>query len=329
MLNRKTLARNMLVLLAAIAIGALWSFENEARAEEIHVTHWGELLTSAPYAVALKRGYFKDNGVDITGIVASKGGGTTVRNLLAGGIPFGEVAAAAAIDAYQANLPIKLVGSAINTVGDIMWVVMPDSPIKTLEDLKGRKMGISNAGGTTDMVSTLILAKKGIPLDAVERPVVGGFAAGLAVLENGSIDAAVMVEPLWSARADKYRMIVRASDVLPPIAQSVLVASTDLIENEPEKLRGILAARNRAVKEIYEDTDKAAEEILEYYPSLDIEVAKKAMRTLAEIKYWSADPVDRQALKEMIAGLSVVGRATGDENIDTMVDDSFVAKSGG
>ena len=54
-----------------------------ARAETITVTHWGAAFYGAPYAVAMEKGFFKKRGVDITGILTSAGGGTSVRNTLA------------------------------------------------------------------------------------------------------------------------------------------------------------------------------------------------------------------------------------------------------
>ena len=59
-----------------------------ARAETITVTHWGSAFYGAPYAVAMENGFFQKRGVDITGILTSAGGGTSVRNTLAGDLPF-------------------------------------------------------------------------------------------------------------------------------------------------------------------------------------------------------------------------------------------------
>jgi NitT/TauT family transport system substrate-binding protein len=72
-----------------------------AQAETITVTHWGGQFYGVPYAVAMEKGFFKKNGVDITGILTAAGGGTAVRNTLAGGIPFGEVSLAAAVQAIN------------------------------------------------------------------------------------------------------------------------------------------------------------------------------------------------------------------------------------
>lgn len=68
---------------------------------EITVTHWPSLLYGVPYMVAMEKGYFEDEGIEITGIIGSEGGGTTVRNILTGGLPMGEVATPGAVQAAE------------------------------------------------------------------------------------------------------------------------------------------------------------------------------------------------------------------------------------
>ena len=68
------------------------SIAGAAVAETITVTHWGAAFYGAPYAVAMDRGFFQKHGADVTGVLTSTGGGTSVRNTLASDLPYGEVA---------------------------------------------------------------------------------------------------------------------------------------------------------------------------------------------------------------------------------------------
>ena len=54
-----------------------------------------------PFAVAMEKGMFKAEGANVTGILSSPGGGTTLRNMLAGSAPFAEVNPNAVIAAIQ------------------------------------------------------------------------------------------------------------------------------------------------------------------------------------------------------------------------------------
>src|SRR5438876_12277049 len=61
-------------------------------AEEIAIGNYGVSANGMPFGVALAKGYFKDEGLNITGLISSAGGGTSLRNMLAGGgVPYGEV----------------------------------------------------------------------------------------------------------------------------------------------------------------------------------------------------------------------------------------------
>ncbi len=103
---------------ALIALG----LAHGAAAETITVTHWGAAFYGAPYAVAMQKGFFKQRGVDITGVLTSTGGGTSVRNTLAGDLPYGEVALPAAIEAIRAGQPLKIVCAGAESIADILWI---------------------------------------------------------------------------------------------------------------------------------------------------------------------------------------------------------------
>ncbi len=83
-------------------------------------------MYGVPFAVALDKGYFKQNGVDVTGFITSEGGGTSVRNAMASEIPYGEVALPAAIAAIKQGVPITIVHSGVQSVADLLWVQLKD-----------------------------------------------------------------------------------------------------------------------------------------------------------------------------------------------------------
>src|SRR5690606_36025619 len=70
---------------AVLGIGSLTlpNAVSPAAAAQVTVTHWGVLMYGAPYAVAIEKGFYKEGGVDVTGVLTSKGGGTTMRNVMA------------------------------------------------------------------------------------------------------------------------------------------------------------------------------------------------------------------------------------------------------
>lgn len=307
-----------LVAGAAIAFTAI-----PAQAEEITVTHWGALMYGTPYAVAIKKGFFKEAGIDITGILTSKGGGTTVRNVLEGGLPFGEVALSAAVAAMQENSDIKIVMMGVRSAADIYWVVKPDSPLKTVKDLVGKKLAITSPKSVTDSLTTMVLNKHGI-FDKVERPALGTIGAGLTALDKGAVDSASLIDPLYSARKDKYRVLFAIKDELPPIAQTVGIASTKFMKEHPDKLRAIVAGRMKGVDFIYKNPKEAAKLLSESYDKLPLPVAESAVENNVGIKYWGRGGFEYDAMNEMLKALKIVGALKAEVDWSKMVDTSFL-----
>ena len=85
-------------------------------------------------------------------ILTAAGGGTAVRNTLAGGIPFGEVSLAAAVLAINSGQKLIIIGAGAQTVSDQMWVVKKDSPLKGIKDLVGKQIAYTAPGSVSNMV---------------------------------------------------------------------------------------------------------------------------------------------------------------------------------
>ena len=116
-----------------------------------------------PFAVALEKGYFKDEGIDVTGIITSAGGGTSLRNMLAGGVPYGEVNPGVVIAAIQQGADLKIISDNVLTVAEFVWAVKQDSPINTIKDLKGKKIGYTNPRSTSQAPAQMLLLQRGRP----------------------------------------------------------------------------------------------------------------------------------------------------------------------
>ena len=136
------------VIVSALLLGGTWM----AQAEEIVVSNYGVSANGMPYAIAMEKGYFKEEGANVTGILSSAGGGTTLRNMLAGNAPYAEVNPNAVIAAIQQGADIKFVSDNVLTVAEFVWAVKPDSPIRSAKDLKGKKMGYTNPRSTSGVL---------------------------------------------------------------------------------------------------------------------------------------------------------------------------------
>ena len=181
-----------------------------AAAEQIVVSNYGIAANGMPYAIAMKKGFFQQEGAEVSGILSSNGGGTTVRNLLEGNLPYGEIDLAGTVLAIQQGAPLKIISDNVLTVAEFVWAVRPDSPIKTLKDFKGQKIGYTNPRSTSQALDVLLLQTAGMTPQDAELVRVGGFGEQIVALNLGSINVATLADPVWSqnisqAAADRPR----------------------------------------------------------------------------------------------------------------------------
>src|SRR5690349_15995878 len=107
-------------LLAAAWLAAMLAGAPAGKAEEIVVSNYGVSANGMPFAVAMEKGYFKEEGANVTGILSSAGGGTTLRNMLAGNAPYAEVNPNAVIAAVQQGADIKFISDNVLTVAEFV-----------------------------------------------------------------------------------------------------------------------------------------------------------------------------------------------------------------
>lgn len=298
-------------------------------AEQLVVSNYGVSANGMPFGVAMAKGYFKEEGLDITGLISSAGGGTTLRNMLAGaGTPYGEVNPVAVVSAVLAGADLKIVSDNVLTVAEFVWAVRADSPIKSIKDLKGKKMGYTNPRSTSQALANLMLERAGYKPGDVEMVKTGGFGEGVAALESGQVDIVPITEPLWSKYKNKFRAVVVASDALPPLANVVGVTTVENAEKRGDFIRAVIRARRKAVVFMREHPDEAAEIVAKQF-NIELDVAKSAVNNLTKSKtegvpYWGEGEIRLDGLKRMIEAQRKVGAITGDVDWNKIIDTRFL-----
>ena len=321
--------RLSLLLCRALLAALAGSFVAAAGAEEIAVGNYGVSANGMPFGVALVKGYFKDEGLNITGLISSAGGGTSLRNMLAGGgVPYGEVNPGVVVSAILAGADLKIVSDNVLTVAEFVWAVKPESPIKSIKDFKGKKIGYTNPRSTSQALARMLLQAGGYTEADAELVKTGGFGEGIAALDSGQIDIAPITEPLWSKLKGKYRAVVVANDVLPPLDNVVGVATVEMMEKRGDFIRAVIRARRKAVIFMKEHPDEAAEIVAKQY-NLDLDVAKSAVRNLTTattkgVPYWGEGEIHLEGLKRMIEAQRSVGAITGEVDYDKIIDTRFL-----
>jgi NitT/TauT family transport system substrate-binding protein len=313
--------------IAVLALAALLPLRATA-AEQIVVSNFGVAANGMPYAIAMEKGFFKAEGADVSGILSSAGGGTTVRNLMTGHLSFGEIDLAGTVAAIQQGADLKIVSDNVLTVAEFVWAVKPDSPIKTIQDLKGKKIGYTNPRSTSQALDILLLEAAGLKPDDAELVKTGGFGEAVVALNLGLIDASAIADPVWSKNKSQFRVLVSASDVLPPLCNVIGVTTGEAAATKGDFIRAVLRGRRKAVGFMSAHPDEAADIVAKAY-NLDVEVARSTINNLVApsksgTPYWSAGNFDFAGMDRMIRAQKLVGALSGDVEWSKIVDESFL-----
>lgn len=312
--------------LAALSAFTAAAISTTASSETITVTHWGSAFYGAPYAVAMAKGFFKKRGVDITGILTSAGGGTSVRNTLAGDLPFGEVALPAAILAINSGQPIKLISGGVESVADILWITQPDQPFNSIKDLAGKKVAFTSPGSVTNMLILMCLKSAGMKPTDVKLLPAGDNGANLAAVLNRAVDAAMNGEPLYSENKAKIKPVFWSKDCFPPeMTQTVGITTTEFAATGGDKLRAILEARREGVEYIIKNPDESADIVAKAYNG-DPKLYRDVFRHFVEIKYFGDGHFNFQGMNRMAEGMQLVGTLKAPPDWKAMIDPQFLPK---
>jgi NitT/TauT family transport system substrate-binding protein len=290
-------------------------------ADRITVSQYGVIVESLPWAVALEEGFFKQQGLDIDGFVGGNGGGTTIRNMMANAsLPFAEVAVPAAIAGIDAGLDLKFIYGGVNNMGDLAWVVKKDSPVRTINDLRGKKVAFTAPRSTTEMVLRMILEKTKLDKD-VTIAAAGGIGAGMTALDAGGVDAAPFEEPAFLP-PDKYRIVFRVNDYLPNLVWQVGIVSADYAKAHPDVIRKIVAARKSALAFMSAHPDEAAKVYAKVWNGADPRFNDVLLRLL-KARYWATDGFNRAGLDTMLRGMTIVGALDHPVDVNTLIAPEF------
>lgn len=200
-MNLKALHLKAFIAAAAVALtlGAAGTAGAQAlEKKDLKIAVGGKpLLYYLPLTVAERLGYFKDAGLTVE--ISDFGGGAKSLQALVGG------SADVVTGAYDHTIQMQAKGQPIVGVtqlgrypGIVLATVKKNGDIKSIKDLKGKKIGVTAPGSSTNFMINYLLAKEGMKPDDVSIIGVGGGPSAVAAVKRGDIDAIVNLDPVIS-----------------------------------------------------------------------------------------------------------------------------------
>ena len=264
-IRRLTLALAALVLSSGLAL---------AQSKITLAVGGGACLCYLPTMLAKQLGEYEKAGVDVE-IVDFKGGSESLKAVIGG--------SADVVSGYFdhcVNLAAKGQHLQAFVVYDrypgLALVVSPKhaSEIKSVKDLKDKKVGVSAPGSSTDFFLKYLLSKNGVDPNSVGVIGVGLGATAVAAMEQGQIDAAVMLDPAVTVLQSHSKDVTILSDTRTQkdtlgvfggeYPGGALYTKADWIEKHPKEVQAMTNAIVNTLKWIHSHTP---EEIADKMPA--------------------------------------------------------------
>lgn len=267
-----------------------------AAPREIRIALTRDAITWLPVHLAQSLGYIEQEGLmlavsDVAGM--SRG----AEALLGGSV---EVAGGNLLMALQLNAEGRAVQSFVmfSERPNAAIVATPQSKIRTVADLKGRRVGISSPGSPTQLLLNYVLVSHGLSPDDITTVSVGAGATSIAALEHERVEAASLVGSAITTIEKRYPGLTVLADLRTPegalavfgsptFPSSSLLAEAQWLKTNAETAHRLVRAIKKAMVWIREHS---AEEALAQLPEAvrmadadaDVESIRFTQRALSE-----------------------------------------------
>lgn len=283
-----------------------------------------------PLYVAIHKGYFADQNIEVKIMTVDSGSGHTNAVLTGQAFAF--------IGGPEHNAFAKLKGAELRAVvdvvdrGNVYFVAkkgMEPKPGQSMADyFKGKKIGVGQYSGTPNSITRYLMAKYGLDVKKDVTLVETATAAVIATVKTGAADIGNVSEPLI-ARGLKEGLwgepFLSIPDELGPYAYSTLNVRLDSIEKDPDTVQKFVNGVVMGLKFTYSNPAEATLIAKKEFPTMSEEDLKATLDRTFKDKLWSADGSISQASWD--TGSAVVREAgilKQDVKYDEIIDNRFL-----
>lgn len=282
--NRKTVFLLIILIVSSILLAACG--EGAAKEESSKSGSKGnkEELTKVTYAVfdglngmAVRfghaKGFFEEEGIDLDLVVVKD----EVAALTTGDVDIADANTTKIIIGAGKGAPIKIVSSMFRTRGPFYLIAKPE--IKSVEDLKGKNVGIGIAGSGMEVYTRKILQDHNVSVDDVNLINNGVYQQGYASLQTGQVDATIIHEPfvtLGEATGEAH-LLALGWEYLPDFHTGVLAANETFAKENPELVTKVLKGYLKSQEYAKQNTDEYVEFVLKH-----VEIEEDVLRSALE-----------------------------------------------
>jgi ABC-type nitrate/sulfonate/bicarbonate transport system substrate-binding protein len=245
-----------------------------------------------------------------------------MATLVSGSSDFAQGSASAPIPMRLRGGDIVIIAAALNR---FPFSVIAQKEIRKPSDLVGKKIGILNFGGSTDLAITLALKEWNISRQAVTIFASGGAPERLAALSTRAIDATVLSPPetVVAARMG-MNILAHLSDLKAAFPQTVITVRRSFLEKNRETAKRFVRAYSEAIHQFKTDKTKGMAVYANRLKQQDSKVIGETYDYFAP-KFSFPPRVERDGIRNALELVSARDReAKGEINLEQFIDESLI-----
>lgn len=256
--------------------------------EKVTIAEFAELFLYAPLYVAKEKGFFAEEGLDVT-INPAGGLDKTWAAVISDGAQFGVADPLITAISGEKGEPGVVVASVVSGVP--MWGItnIQDLNIRSPSELKNYRVGTTPAPSTAFTLQTQMFKDGGL------EPNIRELAAGtcLAALEKGDVDICLEFEPGTSiALSNDAHIAYALSDYYPDFAFTGLFALPEYVNAHPETTQKVVNALQKSLTYIRANPDETAQILFRRFPNVKTEaIAQDALQRLLDTNIFAEDAI--------------------------------------
>ena len=321
----KNIIKSVVVIIVLLAAAAVCS------AEPDQVTlpcGYVPNVQFAPLYVGLEKGFFAEENIELaldhsmeTDVVALVG---------AGRVPFGICSGEQVLLGREQGLPLVYITNWYQNY-PVGIVALKESGIESMEDLKGKRVGIPMLSGASYIGLEAMLGLSGMKDSDLKLESVGYAQSELLV--TGRIDAAVVYtinEPVQLKHLGYETVLFSAADMTKMVGNGMITNEAMIAEN-PDLVGRMVRAFVKSIRWTSENPEEAYEICKLYVDGLaDAEDPELQMKVLlATVDYFDDGPLgfgfsDPEAWENMVAVLKNMGMISGSTDVSKVYTNDFV-----
>lgn len=225
--------------------------ESQSRVSRLRVVYPSVSPTYSAAWIAQEGGYLKEQGLDVEYIYISSGS-RVIQAMLAGEAPIVFSGGRALVNATLGGADLVMIAAVVNVPA---YYLMALPEIQSVQDLRGKKVGITRIGASSDFAIRLVLRKAGlVPDKDVALIQVGESSSLAAALSTRAIAAASFVPP-FNLHVEKAgaRLLVDMAKIGAHYPHTSLVSSRRYLRSSNDTVRKYLTAYAYGVRRLVED----------------------------------------------------------------------------